>query len=168
PRAADGLDRAFVHALHLARRARRTQHASVQHAGHAHIGDELVGAVHLPRYVAPRKRLPHHLVVGRRLRLGRHLDVHRVADLVVPLHLVMEVAAADEIRIARLALGADDDAVFDAQVGHRSAHLFAAALDEYAPRFRSRASHEARAVRYAGAARSAALVARCAGVTHED
>src|SRR2546426_511113 len=89
-RAADRLDRGLVQAAYLARCARRPDDPRVQHALDAHVGDELVRAVDLPGDVAAREGLAHHPVFLRRLGLGLHLDVHEIADLLVPLDLVVE------------------------------------------------------------------------------
>src|SRR5438309_561332 len=80
-RAAERLDRGLVHALYFARRSRRPDDPRVQHALDAHVGDELVGAVHLPSDVAAREGLADHPVLRRRLGPGLDLDVHEIADL---------------------------------------------------------------------------------------
>jgi hypothetical protein len=166
PRTGDALDRARVYALHFARSARRTQHACVQHSRYADVGDELVRAVHLPRDIASRQRLADDFVFRRRLRLRRHLDVHRIADLLVPLHLVIEVAAADQIGVGGAAFRAGDDAIGHAKLPCRRAELLGCTVDEHSPCFRGRTAHEPSAVRHASAAGRTALVAGGARITH--
>src|SRR3954468_5901861 len=158
-RTADALDRGFVDRAHLAGGTRRTQYPGVQHAGPAHIGDELIGAVHLPRHVAPRQRLADYLVLGRRPRLGRHADVHRVSDLLVPFHLVVEVAAADEIGIRHLLFSRRHHAVRDLEFPRGHAELLRRAIDQHPAPLGRRAPQQPRTVGDAGAARGAALVA---------
>ena len=56
-RAGNIADRAFVHRDRHRARDWRADHAGMQHAGQAHVGDHVERAEHLPRHVAARHRL---------------------------------------------------------------------------------------------------------------
>src|SRR5712692_1348713 len=98
-RAPDSADRALIDPAHGAGGTRAPDHPGVKHLRERNIGHVLVGAVDLAREVAAREGFPDDPVFRRRLRLCLDLDVHGVADLLVPLDLVVEVAAADQLGI---------------------------------------------------------------------
>src|SRR5436309_2440376 len=166
-RAADRFDRGLVHASYLARGARRPDHPRVEHAFHAHVGDEPVGAVNLPGDVAARKGLAHQLVLLGGLGLGLDLDVHGVADLLVPLDLVMEILAADQLAISNFpsVLG-KYGSVFNPQLLGWHTEPLRAVLQQQAPRLGCGVAQQSPAIRHASAARGATLVARGAGIAH--
>ena len=167
-RAADRPDRGLVHASYFARRPRRPDDPRVEHAFHAHVGDEPVGAVNLPGDVAAREGLAHHPVLLRRLGLRLDLDVHRVPDLLVPLHGVMKILAADQLAVGNFpSVLRKNDSLFNPQLLGWHTEALRTAFQQKAPRFRRGAAQQSPAIRYASAARGATLVARGAGVAHQ-
>ena len=104
-RARDLRDRAFVDLDRHRARDRRADHAGMQHAGQPHVVDHVQRAEHLAGQIAAAERFADDLeLVGR---LQRHLDVdrERVRGLAVPVHLAVEIAPADELRIGDAARG---------------------------------------------------------------
>ena len=115
-------------------------------------------------------RLADDLVVLRILRLGLAGRIERVAPLLVPVELDVEVAPADQLGIGRLlrriALGVHD-AVGDGERVGRQAELRRRHLDEDAARFGRGHAHLLAAELDTGGAGGAALVHAGGGVSHD-
>src|SRR5207249_1069092 len=138
-------------------------------AVHLDVGDVLQRAVDLAGDDFLRNRSPDDLVLGRLLRRGLALGQQRVAVALVPLELVMEVLATDELAVRRRALAlADhgDDALLHRELLGRRAELLDRALEQQAPGLGRGVAEGQRAVLNAGRAGGAALVAREGGVAH--
>ena len=171
PRAGDVRDRAFLDFHRHAAGDGGADHAAVHHAGPPDVGAEVLLRVDLGRDVLARDRLADDLVILRILRLGLAGRVERVAPLLVPIELHVEITAADQLGIggalARVVLGmhhavADGERVGDeAELGRRH-------LDEHAARFRGGHAHLHAAPLDAGRARGAALVHAGGGIAHDD
>src|SRR5439155_6906721 len=99
------------------------------------------------------------------------LRKQRVAVLIVPLELVVEVPAADQLAVADLLLlvatHGDDTIPHEELVGGR-AELLGGALDEEAPRFGRREPERHAAALHAGGPGGAALIAGERSVAHHD
>ncbi len=128
-------------------------------------------AERLRRDVGPPDRLADDLVFLGVLRRRLARRVERVADLLVPFKLDVEVAPADQLGVGGalrgIALGVDD-AVGDGQLIGRQIELLRRHLDQHPARFGRSRAHLLAAVLDAGGARRAALVHAGAGVGHED
>ena len=168
--ARDVLDRAVVDLHRHAAGDRRTDHAAVRHARHLDVGAEVLLRVDLGRDVLAGDRLADDLVVLRVLRLRLAGSIERIAHLLVPVELDVEVAPADQLGIGRLlrriGLGVHD-AVADGERLRRQAELGGRHLDEHAPRLGGGHAHLLAAVLDAGRARGAALVHAGGGVAHD-
>ena len=112
------------------------------------------------------KDLPISLYSLWRLRLGVADRLQRIAPLLVPLELVVEVSAADQLLVGGLLGGiglGGDHAVVDDEIGRRHAELGRCHLEQHAPRFGGGHAHLDAAELQAGRAGRAALVhATCA------
>ena len=164
------LDRAFVDFYRYRAGDRRPDHAAVHHAGHFHVGDEVLLGEDFWRDVLALDRLTDDLVIFRVLRLGFAGRVKRIADLLVPVELDVEVATADQIGIADLLRGVArgvDDAVRHCQLIGGKSQLVCRHVDQYASRFRGGDTHLPAALLDAGRAGGAALVYGDRRVAHE-
>ncbi len=170
-RALDVLDAGLID-LHRDRaRNRRTDHAPMHHAGHLHVGAEVLLREDLRRDVLALDRLADDFVCGVRLRLRLAGCVERIAPLLVPLELDVEVAPADQFGIGRFLVaierGAHRAIDDDKLVGGR-AELFGRHFEQHAARFGRCHAHLLAAELNAGGAGRAALVHRGRGVAHVD
>jgi hypothetical protein len=117
--ARDVLDRALVDRDRHRARHLRTDHPAVHHAGHLDVHHIVFLGEHLRRHVTALDRLADDLVVlvGLGLRLARGIE--RVAHLLVPLELHVEVFAAEQLgvgcRLRHVVVAAEhgDDTVVD-------------------------------------------------------
>ena len=168
-RARNVLDRGFVDLDRGRARDRRADHAGMHHARNLHVGDERLLAEHLGCDVGAFDRLADDLVVLRVLRLGLAGGVERIADLLVPFELDVEIAPADQLGVARLlgrvAFGVHD-AVGDGELVGGKAKLLRRHLHEHPARLGRRGAHLHTAALDAGRAGGAALVHAGAGVGH--
>ncbi len=142
----------------------------MRHAGHLHVGAEIFRAEDLRRHVFAFDRLADDLVLARLLRLRLAGRIERIAPLLVPVELDVEIAPADQLGVARLLVAVErgvDDAVHDDELIGRRAELLGRHLDQHAARFRRRHAHLLAAELDAGGAGRAALVHRGRGVAHE-
>jgi len=142
----------------------------MHHARHLDVGAEVFLRVDLGGDVLAVDRLADDLVVLRVLRLRLAGGIERVAPLLVPLELDVEVAPADQLGIGRLlrriALGVHD-AVGDGERIGRQGELRRGHLDEHAARFGRGHAHLLAAELDAGGAGGAALVHAGGGVAHD-
>ena len=164
------LDRALVD-LHRHRAGdRRADHAAMHHARHLHVGAKVFLRKHLGRDVFALDRLADDFVLARFFRLRLAGSVERVAVLLVPVELDVEILAADQLRIGNalgLVVGGADHAIIDRKFLGRHRQQPGRHLDQHAARFRRRHAHLLAAVLNAGGAGGAALVHRRAGVAHD-
>ncbi len=115
-RAGDALDRPLVDAHGRRARDRRADHAGMDHARDFHVGDERLLAEHLGRDVGALDRLADNSVVLWIFRLRLAGRVERVADLLVPVELDVEVPPADQLGVGNLLVAVEcgaHDAVSD-------------------------------------------------------
>ena len=142
----------------------------MDHARNFHVGDERLLAEHLRSDIGAFDRLADDLVVLRVLRLGLAGGVKRVADLLVPFKLDVEVAAADQLGVARLLRRVARRmhyAVDDGELVGWQSKLLRRHFHQHAARFRRGDAHLPAAGLDAGRAGRAALVHAGAGVGHE-
>ncbi len=168
--ARDALDRGLVELHRHRARDRRTDHAAVRHVRHPHVADvDLLGKDHR-RDVVTRDRLADDLVLLVVLRLRLAGRVERIADLLVPFELRVEVLPADQLGIGdllvRVALGVDD-AVGDGELIRRDVQLRRRHVDQHAARLGRCVAHLLAAELDAGRARRATLVHAVAGLAHD-
>ena len=165
------LDRAFVD-LHRHRPGdRRPDHPAVHHARHLDVGDEVLLREHLRRHVLALDRLADDLVLGVLLGLRLAGGIERVAHLLVPVELDVEVFAADQFGIAGLLVaveGRAHRAVDDDELVSRRAELLGRHVQQHAARLGRGHAHLLAAELDAGRARCAALVHAGRGVAHVD
>ena len=165
------MHRALVDRDRHGTRDRRPDHAAVQHPRHLDVGDVVERAEDLGRDVETRRRLADDLVGGGRLRLRLPLGDEVVAELAVPLHRQVEIAAADQLAIADLARRIarhGDDAVGDFEPVGRDAEPRRGHLDQHAARLGRGVAQRDAALLHPGAAARAALVDGQGGVAHHD
>ncbi len=170
-RALDRTDRARVDSAYGAGGARAPDDPGVKHLRKGNIGHVFVGTVDLARQVAARERFSDDPVLGGGLGLRLDLDVHGVADLLVPLDLVVEVAPADQLGIARFLRGIGNGAyhaVVDAQLLDWKPEFLRSGLHQQPARFGRRAAQRPRGGLDSGAAGSSPLVAGECGIAHDD
>ena len=168
--AGNSLDRAVVHLHRHAAGDGGTDHAAVHHARHFHVGDEVFVREHLGRYVFALDRLADDLVILGIFWLRLARCVKRVAVLLVPVELDVEILAADHLRIGNalgLVVAGAHHAVIDGELVGRHGQQARRHLDQHAARFRRRHAHLLAAELDAGGAGGAALVHRRAGVAHD-
>ena len=142
----------------------------MHHAGHFHVGDEVLLGEDFWCDVLALDRLTDDLVIFRVLRLGFAGRVKRIADFFVPVELDVEVATANQIGIADLLRGVArgvDDAVRHRQLIGGKSQLVCRHVDQYASRFGGGDTHLPAALLDAGRAGGAALVHGDRGVAHE-
>ena len=101
--------RAIVDGDRQGSRDGRADHPAMQHPRHLDVGDVVELAEHLGRDIETGRRLADDLVGAGRLRLRPSLGDEIVADLAVPGHRQIEIAAADQLAIAELARGIAGD-----------------------------------------------------------
>ena len=146
----------------------------MHHARHLDVGDVVLFAIDFRGDVLARDLLADDLVLARLLRHRLAGRVERVAVLLVPLELGVEVAPADQVGIGFRARGVvrgileADDAVDDDQSVGLDAEFLRRHLDEDAARLGGGGAHLLAAVLDAGRAGGAALVHAGAGVAHDD
>ena len=170
-RAGDILDGGFVDLHRHGACDGRTDHASMHHARHFHVGAEVFDGEDFRRDVVALDRLANDLVFARLLRLRLARRVQRVAVLLVPVELDVEVLAADHLRIGNalgLVVGGADHAVGNGELVGRHGQQARRHLDQHAAGFRRCHAHLLAAELNARGARGAALVYRRAGVAHVD
>ena len=160
-------DGGFIHRDHGRARDGRADHAAMQHAVDADVRDPGAGAEHLALDVQARRRGADDFVLLVALGLGGCGQRQRVAILVVPADLRMEIAAADHLGIAdllRRIAHNRNDAVIDGQPLDRHAQFLGRAGDEHAARFGAGHAQRRAGKAHARAARGAALIDGARGV----
>jgi len=101
--------RAFVDGDRRGSRDRRPDHAAMQHPRHLDVGDIVELAEHFGWDIETGRRLADDLVGSGRFGLRPAFGDQIVADLAVPGHRQIEIAAADQLAIAELARGIAGD-----------------------------------------------------------
>ena len=139
----------------------------MEHAVDANVLHPRLGAEHLAFDVEARRRGADELVLIGCFGLGRRGQRQRIAILVVPADLRMEIAAADHLGIADLLGGIAhhrDHAVIHGQALGRNAELLGRAHDQNPARFGARDAQRRAGKAHARAARCAALVDGARGI----
>ena len=138
------LDRAVVD-LHWYRAGyRRPDHPAVDHIRHLDVGNEVLLTEHLRSDVLSFDWLANDLMLARLLGLSLARRVQRVAILLVPGELNVEILSADQLHIGnalRRIVGNADDAVVDNEAFDRCRERGSRHLDQHAPCFRRRHTH---------------------------
>src|ERR1700722_14034351 len=140
----NALDRAVVD-LHRYRTCyRRPDHPAVNHIRDLDVGNEVFLTEHRRRDVLSFDWLAYDFVLARLLGLRLAGRVQRVANLLVPGELNVEILSADQLRIGnalRWIVGNADDAVVDNEAFDRCRERGSGHLDQHAPCFRRRHTH---------------------------
>ena len=165
------LDRGFIDFYRHGAGNGRTDHPSMHHAGHLHVGAEIFLGEDLWRDVFALDRLADDLVLARIFRLRFAGRVERVALLLVPVELDIEIFAADQLGVGnafRLVVACAHNAISDDKLVGRHGQLAGRHLDQHAACFRRRHAHLLAAHLDAGRTGGTALVHRIGGVAHVD
>jgi hypothetical protein len=169
--AGDVLDRAVVDLDRDRAGDCRTDHAAMHHPGHLHVGAEVFLTENFRRHIFARDRPADDLVGARILRLRLARGIKRIARLLVPVELDVEIPPADQLRVGDLfglvALRLHS-ALDHRQFVGRHIELGGGHFDQHAARFGGSCAHLHAAALDAGRARGAALVDAGGGVTHDD
>src|ERR1700733_1046255 len=138
------LDRAVVDLRRHRASHWRPDHPAVDHIRRLDVGNEVLLTEHLRCDVLSLDRLTDDFVLAWLLRLRLAGRVQRVANLLVPGELNVEILPTDQLRIGyvlRRIVDNADDAVVDNEAFDRCRERGSGHLDQYAPGFRRRHAH---------------------------
>ena len=77
----------------------------MQYSRHANIADELTRAVNTPGQIGSRDGLAHDFVISWFFKRGLALDLQGIAQLLIPLHLGVEIFTPNQILITHGLIG---------------------------------------------------------------
>ncbi len=151
--ARDVLDRTFIDLDRQGTGDRRPDHTAMHHARHFDIGDEILLAEHLRRYILTPNRPPDDLVFAWFLWLRLAGSVQGVADFLVPVELNVEILPPNQLCVARLlgiiTLGVNN-AVRNGQLVNRQHEFLCCHFDQHPARLGCCSAHLFSAELYAG------------------
>ena len=134
----DVLDRRLVHLLCQTPCNGCANHPRMQHARHSHICNIALRAKDFPGHIVARQRQSHHFVLRRQFGFGSALDIHLIANSLVPLHFGIEILAADQFGIGdflRIVAFDRNDTIKNTQIGGRHIQFFRCQVEQNATCF---------------------------------